>query len=200
MHIIGLTGAIACGKSAIADELRNFGAKTLDIDKVTKELLQYGGSLYSSYVQRYGNIVVNEDGQLNKKLIADIIFNNESERLWVNSVAHPMLLNRARDFLTQCAADGEFLAVLEVPLLFEAGWDNLVDEVWAVYISRKLQISRLMARDKITRQEAVTKINAQMSAKEIAERADVVIDNSQPKIKIIKQILDLMRRRFVYLP
>ena len=111
-----------------------------------------------------------------------------------------MLLNRARDFLTQCAADGEFLAVLEVPLLFEAGWDNLVDEVWAVYISRKLQISRLMARDKITRQEAVTKINAQMSAKEIAERADVVIDNSQPKIKIIKQILDLMRRRFVYLP
>ena len=200
MHIIGLTGAIACGKSSIADELRNFGAKTLDIDKVTKELLQYGGSLYSSYVQRYGNIVVNEDGQLNKKLIADIIFNNESERLWVNSVAHPMLLNRARDFLTQCADDGEFLAVLEVPLLFEAGWDNLVDEVWAVHIPRKMQIKRLMARDGITRQEAEARISAQMSADEIAARADVVIDNSQLKIKIRKQILNLMRKRFVYLP
>lgn len=200
MHIIGLTGAIACGKSSIADELRNFGAKTLDIDKVTKELLEYGGSLYSSYVQRYGKIVVNEDGELNKKAVADIIFNNESERQWVNSVAHPILLNRARDFLTECADNGEFLAVLEVPLLFEAGWDNLVDEVWAVHISRKLQIKRLMARDGITRQEAVTRINAQMSADEIAARADVVIDNSQLKIKIRKQILNLMRKRFVYLP
>lgn len=200
MHIIGLTGAIACGKSSIADELRNFGAKTLDIDKVTKELLEYGGSLYSSYVQRYGKIVVNEDGELNKKAVADIIFNNESERQWVNSVAHPILLNRARDFLTECADNGEFLAVLEVPLLFEAGWDNLVDEVWVVHISRKLQIKRLMARDGITRQEAVTRINAQMSADEIAARADVVIDNSQLKIKIRKQILILMRKRFVYLP
>ena len=200
MHIIGLTGAIACGKSSIADELRNFGAKTLDIDKVTKELLEYGGSLYSSDVQRYGKIVVNEDGGLNKKAVADIIFNNESERQWVNSVAHPVLLNRARDFLTECADNGEFLAVLEVPLLFEAGWDNLVDEVWAVHISRKLQIKRLMARDGITRQEAVTRINAQMSSDEIAARADVVIDNSQLKIKIRKQILNLIRKRFVYLP
>jgi len=200
LHIIGLTGAIACGKSSIADELRNFGAKTLDIDKVTKELLEYGGSLYSSYVQHYGKIVVNEDGQLNKKLIADIIFNDENERQWINSVAHPVLLNRARDFLTQCAADGEFLAVLEVPLLFEAGWDSLVDEVWAVYIPRKLQIKRLMARDGMTHQEAVTRINAQMSADEIAARADIVIDNSQLKIKILKQILNLMRKRFVYLP
>lgn len=200
MNIIGLTGAIACGKSSIADELRNFGAKTLDIDKVNKELLQYGGSLYSSYVQHYGKIVVNEDGQLNKKLIADIIFNDESERQWINSVAHPVLLNRARDFLTQCAADGEFLAVLEVPLLFEAGWDSLVDEVWAVYIPLKLQIKRLMARDGMTRQEAVARINAQMSADEIAARADVVIDTGQFKIKILKQILNLMRKRFVYLP
>ncbi len=200
MHIIGLTGAIACGKSSIADELRNFGAKTLDIDKVTKELLEYGGSLYSSYVQRYGNIVLNENGGLNKKAVADIIFNNESERQWVNSVAHPVLLNRARDFLTECADNGEFLAVLEVPLLFEAGWDNLVDEVWAVRIPRKMQIKRLMARDGITRQDAETRINAQMSADEIAARADVVIDNTQLKIKIRKQILNLMRKRFVYLP
>lgn len=200
MHIIGLTGAIACGKSSIADELRNFGAKTLDIDKVTKELLEYGGSLYSSYVQHYGSIVVNEDGQLNKKVIADIIFNDENERQWINSVAHPVLLNRTRDFLTQCAADGEFLVVLEVPLLFEAGWDSLVDEVWAVYIPRKLQIKRLMARDGMTQQEAVARINAQMSADEIAARADIVIDTGQLKIKILKQILNLMRKRFVYLP
>ena len=151
-------------------------------------------------MQHFGKIVVNEDGQLNKKIIADIIFNDESERQWINSVAHPVLLNRARDFLTQCAADGEFLVVLEVPLLFEAGWDILVDEVWAVYIPRKLQIRRLMARDGMTRQEAVARINAQMSADEIAARADVVIDTGQFKIKILKQILNLMRKRFVYLP
>ena len=194
MYIIGLTGGIACGKSSVAEIFRRFGAKTFDVDRETHKLLQCGGQLYSAYVQRFGNIIVEEDGQLNRKLVAEIIFNNESERLWINSVAHPILLNRTRDFLVDCAENGVKLVVLEIPLLFEAGWEFLVDEVWAVYVNISKQRWRLMRRDGLNWEQASTKINAQMSAKEIADRADVVINNHRPGSQVRKQVVPLIQK------
>ena len=194
MYIIGLTGAIACGKSSVADIFRKFGAITFDVDKETHKLLQCGESLYSAYVQHFGNIILDEEGQLNKKLIADIIFKNEIERLWINSVAHPILLNRTRDFLVNCAETGEKLVVLEIPLLFEANWEFLVDEIWAVYLSKSKQMWRLMQRDGLTWNQASNKINSQMSAKEIASRADVVINNKNPGPKVRQQVIPLIEK------
>ncbi|MBR5914632.1 MAG: dephospho-CoA kinase [Selenomonadaceae bacterium] len=194
MYIIGLTGGIACGKSSVAEIFRRFGAKTFDVDRETHKLLQCGGQLYSAYVQRFGNIIVEEDGQLNRKLVAEIIFNNESERLWINSVAHPILLNRTRDFLVDCAENGVKLVVLEIPLLFEAGWEFLVDEVWAVYVNISKQRWRLMRRDGLNWEQASNKINAQMSAKEIADRADVVINNHRPGSQVRKQVVPLIQK------
>lgn len=194
MYIIGLTGGIACGKSSVAEIFRRFGAKTFDVDRETHKLLKCGGQLYSAYVQHFGNIIVDEDGQLNKRLIADIIFKNKSERLWINSVAHPILLNRTRDFLVDCAENGVKLVVLEIPLLFEAGWEFLVDEVWAVYINISKQRWRLMQRDGLTWEQASNKINAQMSAKEIADRADVVINNHRPGSQVRNQVVPLIQK------
>ena len=79
--------------------------------------------------------------------------------------------------MVECANNGEFLVVLEIPLLFEVGWEFLVDEVWAVYVSRSKQMWRLMQRDKVDWEDAELRINAQMSSEEIASRADVVINN-----------------------
>ena len=151
MYIIGLTGGISCGKSAVAETLRRFvGATTFDIDNVTRWLTEPGGELFEIYVRHFGNYVVTREGFLNRKLIGEIIFNHPDEREWINSVAHPILLNHARDFLVECSKAGERLVVLEVPLLFEAGWEHLFDETWAVYTKRSLQIRRLMSRDKLT--------------------------------------------------
>lgn len=194
MYIIGLTGGIACGKSSVAEIFKKFGAETFDVDTETNKLLQCGGQLYSAYVQHFGNIIVGDDGQLNKKLVAEIIFNNESERLWVNSVAHPILLNRTRDFLVDCAENGIKLVVLEIPLLFEAGWENLVDEVWAVYVSKSHQQWRLMQRDGLNWKQAASKIKAQMSPKEIADRADVVINNKRSGSKVRTQVIPLIEK------
>ena len=196
MYIIGVTGGIASGKSAIGYELKKLGAKILDVDKITRELLKSGGELFNAYVRHFGEIILDADGNLDKKIVADIIFNNEAERLWVNSVAHPILLNRTRDFLVDCAAQGIFLVVLEVPLLYEAGWEFLVDEVWAVYVDEDTQIFRLTKRDGITEEQARVRIHSQMSSKEIAERADVAICNNQnSRDKLKKKILDIARRR-----
>ena len=178
LYILGLTGGIACGKSAISETLRRVrGATCLDIDKVTRWLLEPGGELFEIYVRHFGGYVVTPEGFLNRKLIGEIIFNHPDERAWINSVAHPILLNKARDFLVECSEVGARLVVLEVPLLFEAGWEHLFDEIWAVYTKPAMQIWRLMQRDRLTRQQAIARINAQMPSKEICRRADAKIRN-----------------------
>ena len=189
MYIIGLTGGISCGKSAVAESLRrSHKAVTLDIDTVTHWLSEPGGILFEIYVRHFGAGILTETGVLNKKAIGEIIFNNPAEREWINSVAHPILLNHARQFLVDCQESGAGLVVLEVPLLFEAGWEHLFDEIWVVYTLRKFQIQRLMSRDKLTKEEALARINAQMSREERCARADVVIRNVKGYHEVRKQI------------
>ena len=196
MYIIGLTGGISCGKSAIAETLRRYaGATTLDIDKITRWLTAPGGELFEIYVRHFGKYVVTREGDLNRKIIGEIIFNHPDEREWINSVAHPILLNHARDFLVECSEAGARLVVLEVPLLFEACWKILFDEIWAVRTDKKTQIMRLMTRDKLTRQQARSRINAQMSQEEICSRADVVIKNVGNYKVIRRQIFAALRGR-----
>ena len=99
MYIIGLTGGISCGKSAVAETLRRyFKAVTIDIDNVTHWLSEPGGVLFEIYVRHFGEYIITSEGTLNKKIIGEIIFNHPDERKWINSVAHPILLNHLRDF------------------------------------------------------------------------------------------------------
>lgn len=196
MYILGLTGGISCGKSSVAETLRRyFRATTLDIDKITRWLLQPGGELFGIYVRHFGSCVVMEDGQLDRKQIGEIIFNQPEERAWINSVAHPILLQKARDFLVESAAAGAGLVVLEVPLLFEAGWEHLFDEIWVVYTRRKFQIERLMLRDKLTKEQALARINAQMSREEMCARADVTIRNVGGYFAVRRQVKRALRGR-----
>ncbi len=196
MYIIGLTGGISCGKSAVAESLRRYcKALTLDIDEVTHWLSEPGGVLFEIYVRHFGREILTCAGTLNKKAIGEIIFNNPAEREWINSVAHPILLNRARDFLVECCEVGAGLVVVEVPLLFEAGWQHLFDEIWAVYTKRQLQIKRLMRRDNLTTEEALARINSQMTREEICNRADVVIRNVKGYSDTREQIVAALKGR-----
>ena len=176
---------------------RYFRAVTLDIDKVTRWLLEPGGALFEIYVRHFGSYVVTKEGVLNRRLIGEIIFNHPDEREWINSVAHPILLNKARDFLVECSEAGAGLVVLEVPLLFEAGWEHLFDEIWAVYTKKQTQLRRLMIRDKLTEQQALTRIKAQMPIEEICARADVKLKNVGGYRAIRQRVFAALRgRRF----
>ena len=199
MFIIGLTGGISCGKSAIAFELKkNCGAITFDVDEETKKLLQPGEEFFNDYVKHFGEQIICRNGQINTKIVREIIFHDEDERQWINSVTHPILLNRTRQFLVDCQERGENLVVLEIPLLFEAGWENLFDEIWAAYLPHELQLQRLILRDKITPAQAVARINSQMPVKEICRRADVVIKNHNSFSDLQKQILKAMNGRWIF--
>ncbi len=196
MYIIGLTGGISCGKSAVAETLQRYvGAVTLDIDQVTRLLLEPGGELFEIYVRHFGQYVVTRQGMLNRRIIGEIIFNHPDERAWIDSVAHPILLQKARDFLVDCSQIGTRLVVLEVPLLFEAGWEKLFDEIWTVYIDGQTQICRLMLRDKLTEQQALARINVQMSSQEMIALADVVIKSCGGYGAIRRQVAAALRGR-----
>ena len=197
MFILGLTGGIACGKSAVSEELQKLGATALDIDEVTFELLLPYGELFKIYVQHFGSYVVGGDGFLNKRLIGEIIFNHPDERAWINSVAHPILLNSVRDYLEQCQEEGHEFVVVEVPLLFEVGWEFLFDETWAVAVKPHQQIWRLIQRDKLSYQQALARINSQMSIAEISRRADVVINNRRNRSHIRMQVRDALKGRYL---
>ncbi len=191
-----MTGGISCGKSAVTESLRrDAGAMSLDIDRVTRWLLMPGGELFDIYVRHFGRRVLTSEGELDRRAIGEIIFNQPDERAWINSVAHPILLNHARDFLVECSQAGARLVVLEVPLLFEAGWEHLFDEIWAVYTKRQLQIRRLMSRDNLTKPQALARIDAQMSREEICSRADVVIRNVGGYSVVRAQIFQALRGR-----
>ncbi len=187
MYVIGLTGGIASGKSAVADALRKIGACILDADRLAHELSAPGGMLFNVYVEHFGKIAVTGTGVLNRKAIGEIIFRNPLEREWIDRTSHPILLNELKRRVEACRIAGRGIVILDVPLLFEAGWDYLCDEIWVVSVPMEIQLDRLVKRDKLTRKQAADRISAQMSLEEKCSRGDFVLDNSG-SIKNIEDI------------
>ena len=182
MKIIGLTGGIACGKSTVSKALRALGACIIDADAVAHELSQPNHALFNAYVQRFGMAIVTPGGTLDRAAIARLIFTDPTMRAEVEQISHPLIRRAVEERLRMAEKEQKRAAVLDVPLLFEAGWDALADEVWVVALPPEEQLTRLLARDKtMSEGEARARIAAQMPLAEKCARADVVIDNSGTK-------------------
>ena len=182
MKIIGLTGGIACGKSTVSKALRALGACIIDADAVAHELSQPNQALFNAYVQRFGMVIVTPGGTLDRAAIARLIFTDPTMRAEVEQISHPLIRRAVEERLRMAEKEQKRAAVLDVPLLFEAGWDALADEVWVVALPPEEQLMRLLARDRtMSAGEARARIAAQMPLAEKCARADVVIDNSGTK-------------------
>ena len=182
MKIIGLTGGIACGKSTVSKALCALGACIIDADALAHELSQPNQALFNAYVQRFGMAIVTPGGTLDRAAIARLIFTDPTMRAEVEQISHPLIRRAVEERLRMAEKEQKRAAVLDVPLLFEAGWDALADEVWVVALPPEEQLTRLLARDKtMSEGEARARIAAQMPLAEKCARADVVIDNSGTK-------------------
>ena len=198
MKIIGLTGGIACGKSTVSTELRAHGAAIIDADALAHELSQPHQPLYNAYVQRFGREIVTADGMLDRVAIARRVFADPAVRAEVDAIAHPLIRMAAEERLRAARDENKRAAVLDVPLLFEAGWDALADETWVVALPREEQLARLLARDtSMDEGEARARIAAQMPLAEKCARADVIIDNSGTKEEIREYIGKLWKERIL---
>ena len=198
MKIIGLTGGIACGKSTVSTELRAHGAAIIDADALAHELSQPNQPIYNAYVERFGREIVTADGTLDRAAIARRVFADPAVRAEVEAIAHPIIRRAAEERLRAARDENKRAAVLDVPLLFEAGWDALADETWVVALPREEQLARLLARDtSMDAGEARARIAAQMSLAEKCARADVVIDNSGTVEEIREYIGKLWKERIL---
>ena len=178
MKVLALTGGIASGKSTVSARLRDLGAAVVDADRIAHELASPHQPLWEAYLGHFGKKMLLTDGTLDRKAIGRIVFRDASERRWLDQTSHPVIRKAMEEELETFRRAGEPVAVLDIPLLFEVGWDVLADSVWVVYVPLEVQLSRLMARDVCDKSSAMGRIRAQMSMEEKRRRADVVIDNS----------------------
>lgn len=192
MRLIGLTGGIGSGKTTVANYLGDhYQIAIWDADLYAREAVLPGGEILTSIVQRYGIHLLQADGTLNRPKLGEIIFNNTEERYWVEGQIHPWVRQR---FLTNIhdlqntQAIKQKIAVLVVPLLFEANMTDLVSEIWVVYVPELLQIERLMQRDCLTYDQVSVRINSQMPLFKKCDQADVILDNSGSLSDLLKQI------------
>ena len=185
MKIIGLTGGIATGKSTVSKMLVERGFEVIDADVVARELQAKGGPVLLELTKTFGATILDADGNLDRAKLGNIVFGSESKRLLLNEVMHPAIKAEFGRTISQVSAEVVFL---DVPLLFEAGFDSLTHENLVISVAKEKQLERLVARNNLTQAEAEARINAQMPLAEKVARADYVIDNNGTIEDLLKQI------------
>lgn len=172
---IGLTGGIASGKSTVADMFASLGAEIIDTDQIAREVVAPGTPALAAITRHFGPDVIAPDGTLDRRRMREIVFADEDERRALEGLLHPKIRERA---LERAAASQAPYVIIAVPLLFESGFNRIVDRTLVVDCPESLQLERLTARDGIDLEEARAMLNAQMDRHERCARADHVIDNS----------------------
>ncbi|MBR8830559.1 MAG: Dephospho-CoA kinase [Chroococcopsis gigantea SAG 12.99] len=174
-RIIGLTGGIACGKTTVSNYLSHHHfIPVLDADIYARDAVKSGSPILGKIISRYGKFIVKEDGNLDRKKLGEIIFNDADEKVWLESQIHPYVRECFIDGLNRL---GDDIIVFAIPLLFEANLTAMVTEIWVVYCRESVQIERLMARDGLTAEQALSRIESQLPLEEKVARADVVLNN-----------------------
>lgn len=178
--IIGLTGGIASGKSTASNIINKLGFKVIDADKIARDVQEIGKPAYREIVDYFGEEIVDIYGNINRKALGNVVFNNDSEREKLNRIVHPYIFKAIKESIDR-NSDKKILFV-DIPLLIEQV-DNLnkhkieFDEIWLVYVDEKTQITRLMERDSIDKEEALKKIRAQMPIELKKNYVTRIIDN-----------------------
>lgn len=201
MLTIGLTGGIGSGKSTVALWFKKLGVPVLDADKTVHCLLQSDLSTISKLIHEFGSEILGENGQINRSKLGERVFCDQDARKRLERIVHPGVVERMKAERATLRDNGTKVCVWDVPLLFETGLEQLVDEVWVVWVPRDLQILRVLARDKLSRGEVEARLAAQGSLDEKRKRADVVIDNSGSELETEHQLEEaweelLIKQRF----
>ncbi|UYG01979.1 dephospho-CoA kinase [Halomonas sp. LR3S48] len=192
--IVGVTGGIASGKSTVARAFAALGVPWVDADDVAREVVEPGEPALAEIAERFGGEVLLADGSLNRRALRDIVFDDPSERLWLESVTHPRIRQRIVAHLERLQAEGAPYVLLVSPLLFESGQSEMVDRCLVVDVPESLQFARTAARDDVDDKQARAIVAAQMPRSERLGRADDVIDNSGSEQDLAVQVAELDRR------
>ncbi len=194
MNVYGLTGGIASGKSTVARILRARGIPVIDADEVAREVLEPGTPGLAAVLEAFGPTLVRPDGALDRDALARIIFSDPEARQRLNQIVHPRVQAAMAERVLQLASEGAPLAIMDIPLLYEARDPASFAGIIVVYVTPETQLARLMHRNGYTHEEAGARIRSQMPLAEKARRATYVIDNEGTGAETEAQI-DLLLER-----
>lgn len=177
--VIGLTGGIASGKSTVSRILRELGAEVIDADLVAREVMRPGTEAWRELVNHFGPQILDADGSINRRRLGRLVFTDPAALAALNEITHPCITRRIQEQVARARQEGR-VVVVDAPLLIEAGMHRMVDEVWLVVVEPGVQVERVMRRDNLTYQEALSRLRSQMPLEEKKMFAHHVIDNSGP--------------------
>lgn len=179
MKVIGITGNIASGKSTVARMFEALGARIIDADEIARIVVEPGAPAWEEIVSEFGRDILEPDGTINRKRLGDIVFSDEARRKRLNEITHPRIMERIRGLVRGYEKEEAPVVMIEAALIVEkGGLKDLIDTLIVVTADEETQIRRLMEGKGYSREEAVSRLGAQMPAREKMMHGDYLIDNS----------------------
>ena len=189
MIVVGLTGGIASGKSTVARLLAERGAHVIDADVLGHRAYEPGAAAHAGVVDAFGPGIVADDGTIDRGALGQKVFGKPEELERLTAIVWPAIRAMATDEIASVRAAGEVdVVVLEAAVLFEAGWQDLVDEVWVTAVERDAAIERAVARSGLAPEQVEARIDAQLTNEERKAGARVVIDNTGDEAELTARI------------
>ncbi len=177
MLVVGLTGGIASGKSTVSRMFEQAGIPVICSDELAREVVRPGSPGLAEIRRIFGNDVLDDEGGLVREAMARLVFQDQSQRKLLESIIHPRVEEEQIKRLKALERKGHSVVVIDVPLLYEVGWERFVDLVVVVYAPRQVQEERLLNRDGMSSDDARSRLDAQMSIDEKRRLADRLVDN-----------------------
>ncbi|WP_278915099.1 dephospho-CoA kinase [Ligilactobacillus agilis] len=192
-YILGLTGGIASGKSTVSAYLAQNGALIIDADLIARQVVAKKSSGLKQIVAKFGGEILTASGELDRKKLGKLVFSNKELLKALTDITGPLIRAEILREIEAAKKAQVKLVVLDIPLLFEAGYQTLCDKVMVVTIPSKLQLERVMKRDNLSAAEARKRIANQLPASKRNELADVLIDNSKSVAETYQQVLKWLK-------
>ncbi len=192
---IGLTGGIGTGKSSVTEAFQSLGAAVINADLLGHDAYLPGTIGFEEVVTEFGQEIVGSDGQIDRKKLGPIVFSDSSKMDRLNEIMHPLIRDLIDERLVSLESSQNKVAVVEAAILIEAGWKSLFDEIWVVISDREEVINRLGVRNGLSREDAVKRIDSQMSNNERIEHGDVVVENTGSMEDLQTRVHSLWSRR-----
>jgi len=190
--ILGLTGGIATGKSTVTGMLRERGIPVIDADQIARDVVEPGKPAYEAIVAHFGNEILLEEGQIDRKKLGEIVFSDESERQKLNAIVHPEVRRVMREEAEAAEKNGASIVFMDIPLLFESKLQYLVDKIVVVYAPAPMQLARMMERDELQEEQAQKRLRAQFPIDQKKADADFLIDNSRSREETEQQVEEML--------
>lgn len=177
MLILGLTGNIGCGKSSLSKILMQNNIDVIDADIISRNIFE-DKELLNLVFENFGENIKNLDGSLNRKALGNIVFNDDQKLVLLNGLTHPKIKEKILNKINEIRNIGKSLVVIDAALLIEGGYLDILDKLIVITCKESIQISRVQLRDNLTKEQAISRMNSQMSQDEKIKYADYIIDNS----------------------